>query len=451
MYLMLLLLASIAFIIFASVKLNLHPFLALLIAAFGYGILSRTIALADVTKAVTDGYGAVVGSIGIVILAGSIIGVFLERSGGALRIAEAILRVIGVRQVPMAMGLLGYVVSIPVFCDSGFVILSPLNKALSKKAGTSLAAGAMALSLGLYATHTMVPPTPGPVAAAGILKADLGLVMLWGALVAFVGLIGGYLFSVLVASRYEVLADEEPVAKPEELAAPAASAAPAAPGLVRSLLPILIPMLLIVLNSIAQFPAHPLGEHGFARLAGFLGAPTVALLIGVGFAFLLPRRLDTKLLSVHGWVGEAVTTAASIIIITGAGGAFGRVLMNSGLPDVLTQYFDGAQLGIWLPFLLAAAIKTAQGSSTVALITTAGIVAPMLEAFGLDAPTMRALTVVAIGAGSMVVSHANDSYFWVVTQFSRMTLSQGYRLQTIGTAVEGTVSILAVWIISRLV
>jgi GntP family gluconate:H+ symporter len=167
---------------------------------------------------------------------------------------------------------------------------------------------------------------------------------------------------------------------------------------------------------------------------------------------LLPKKLTTEMLSTSGWVGQAVVAAATIIIITGCGGAFGRVLQNSGISDVVKGYLGkSAGLSIWLPFIIAAALKTAQGSSTVAIITTAGIVGPLLGALGLEAPTARALAVVAIGAGSMVVSHANDSYFWVVTGLSKMSVKDGYKLQTLGTLVEGGVAAIVLWIISLIV
>jgi len=190
MWLLLLLVLSIAFIVLATTRLKLHPFLALLITAFGFGILSG-MPLQDVVKSVNDGFGGTIGYISIVILAGSMIGTFLEKSGGAYRLATSTLRLTGEKNVPLAMGCIGYVVSIPVFCDSGFVLLSSLMKALVRKAGITLAASAIALSLGLYATHTMVPPTPGPVAAAGIIGADLGLTILWGLLVSLFALIAG--------------------------------------------------------------------------------------------------------------------------------------------------------------------------------------------------------------------------------------------------------------------
>jgi GntP family gluconate:H+ symporter len=443
MWLMILLLLAVVFIIVATTRLNLHPFLALLISAFGYGLLCGNMSLQDVVQSVNDGFGATVGYIGIVILAGAVIGTFLEKSGGAYKLAESTLKLVGRKNVPLAMGIIGYIVSIPVFCDSAFVILSPLGRALSRKAKASLAASAVALSLGLYATHTMVPPTPGPVAAAGVLGADLGLVILWGALVSVVALAAGWLFSIKFAARIHL----EPATDPQESGIEQISAE--APSVLKSIIPILLPIVLIVLKSIGTLKSQPFGGGSMAAIIDFIGQPVVALLIGVFFAFLLPKKLTTEMVSASGWVGQAVLAAATIIIITGCGGAFGRVLQNSGISDVAAGYLDkSAGLSIWLPFVLAAAIKTAQGSSTVAIITTAG---PLLGTLGLEAPTAKALVVVAIGAGSMVVSHANDSYFWVVTGFSRMTVKQGYKLQTLGTLVEGFAAAVALWIVSLIV
>ena len=445
MWLFILLLLSVVFIIVATTKVKLHPFLALLIAAFGYGILCGNLSLEEVVNSVNAGFGGTIGYIGIVILAGSIIGTFLEKSGGAFRLAESTLKLTGEKNVPLAMSIVGYIVSIPVFCDSGFVILSPLNKALSRKAKISLAGSAVALSLGLYASHTMVPPTPGPVAAAGLLKADLGLVIMWGVLVSVVALAAGWLFAVKFAARVQIAPEPESLeTNPEKLAADA-------PSTGKAIIPILLPILLIVLKSIGGFPTQPFGTGNIAKFISFIGHPVVALLIGVVLASSLPRKLSGEMLSASGWVGEAVIAAATIIIITGAGGAFGKVLQNSGIADAVEEYLVGTNLGIWLPFVLAAALKTAQGSSTVAIITTAGIMAPLLEVFQLDAPTAKALVVVAIGAGSMVVSHGNDSYFWVVTQLSKMSANQGYKLQTLGTLVEGVAAALTVWVISLLV
>ncbi|MFC1794262.1 GntP family permease [Planctomycetota bacterium] len=446
MWLLILLFLSVVFIIVTTTRLKLHPFLALLIAAFLYGILCDRMSLAEVVQSINAGFGSTIGYIGIVILAGAIIGTFLEKSGGAYKLAESTLRLVGRNNVPLAMGIIGYIVSIPVFCDSAFVILSPLCRALSHKAKISLAVSAVALSLGLYATHTMVPPTPGPVAAAGMLGADLGLVILWGALVSIIALTAGWLFSVKIAARVYI----DPVKDMEK--SDVREIVKEAPSTLKSLIPILLPIILIVLKSVGDLKSHPFGEGNIAVIIDFIGQPVVALLIGVFFAFLLPKKLTTDMLSASGWVGQAVLAAATIIIITGCGGAFGKVLQNSGISDVVKGYLgDSAGFSIWLPFIIAAALKTAQGSSTVAIITTAGIMAPLLGTLGLEAPTAKALVVVAIGAGSMVVSHANDSYFWVVTGLSGMTVKQGYKLQTLGTLIEGGAAAITLWIISLIV
>ncbi len=293
--------------------------------------------LDKVVKSVNDGFGGTIGYIGIVIILGSMIGAFLEKSGGAWRLAEGILKITGKKNVPLTMSIMGYVVSIPVFCDSGFVILSSLNKALAKRAGITLASGAIALSLELYATHTMVPPTPGPIAAAGIIKADLGLVIMWGLLIAAIATAAGWVFAVTVAAKVDVppyKEGEEPVALPS---------LDDAPSPLSSLLPIVLPIVLIVLRSIALFPTKPFGTGVALQFLDFIGQPVVALLIGFGFALLLPKKPDKEMLSGSGWLGEAILAAATIIIITGAGGSFGKVLQNSGIAKMVGEQLSVTQ------------------------------------------------------------------------------------------------------------
>ena len=261
MLLIILLFISIAFIIFTTSKLKWHPFLSLLIAALGYGALSGTMSLEEVVQSVNSGFGNTIGYIGIVIVAGSIIGTFLEKSGGAFTLAGSTLKIVGKKNVPLALSIIGYIVSIPVFCDSGFIIISPLAKALSKKVKISLAIGATALSLGLIVTHSIIPPTPGPVGAAGILKADLGLVIILGFPVSIVGLIAGWLFAIKIASKvkYEPLPDSE-----ENEIKPTGD-----PSLVKSLLPIFAPIILIILRSISTLPSTTFGSGYFSTLFNF--------------------------------------------------------------------------------------------------------------------------------------------------------------------------------------
>ncbi len=436
-----LLLLSIAFIIVTTTRFKLHPFLALLAASFLFGVLSG-MPLEQIIDSINNGFGSTIGNIGLIIIAGIIIGTFLEKSGGAYTLANNILKIIGVKSVHSAMAFIGYFVSIPVFADSGFIILSPLNKAVTKKAGLSLAGTAIALSLGLTATHTMVPPTPGPIAAAGILEADLGTVILIGIITSLLALLVTIVFAKKMGSRIYI--NPAPEMDEDQINLKMAQA----PSAMKSFLPIIIPIILIILKSIAEYPTQPFGEGDFKSIISFIGNPVVALFVGMIVAFFLPQKLDKEMFSAIGWIGEALKNAAIIILITGAGGAFGKVLQSSDISVMLENSFSGPGLGIWLPFLVAATIKSAQGSSTVAIITTASIVAPLLPAMGFDSSASKALVVIAIGAGSAVVSHANDSFFWVVTQMSNMNVNQGYKLHTLGTAIFGLTAILILFVLS---
>jgi len=438
--LIVLLIIAIFFIVISTSKLKLHPFLALIIAAIGYGLFSG-IPLDSIITSVNNGFGSTVGSIGIVIVAGCIIGVFLEESGGAYIMARSVMKVAGEKRVPLVMLLLGYIISIPVFADSGFVIMNPLNKALSKKAGISLAGTAIALSLGLTITHCLVPPTPGPIAATSILGADLGLVILVGLIVSLFSLVIAYIFVSKYVSRTYI--DPAPNQSDHDIEEKVKNA----PSAVKSFLPIVVPLLLIVLKSVSDFPTNPFGTGNFKAVMGFIGEPVMALLIGVALALLLPKKFDLEMLSTTGWVGKALVSAAVIIMITAAGGSFGMVLRDSGIADVVGDTFSGSHLGIWMPFLIAAALKTAQGSSTVAILTAAAIIAPLMTVMGFVTPMEKALAVMALCSGAMVVSHVNDSFFWVITQMTGMSIKQGYRFHTLGTLLCGTGAMLAVWLI----
>lgn len=398
--------------------------------------------LPTIASSINAGFGDTLNRIGVVIIAGVIIGTFLERSGGAFAIAERILRIVGQNHVPLAMAIIGYIVSIPVFADSGFVILAPLNRALAKRAKISLAPAAIALAVGLTATHCLVPPTPGPIAAAGILGADLGLVILFGLAVAAAAVAVGWFFAARFASR--VYIDPDPDLSEADVEVRLREA----PSALKAFTPIIVPMLLIVLKSISDFPTHPFGDGALRNIAGFIGEPVIALMIGMIFAFRLPRKFERQMLSTTGWVGQSLMDSAIIIMITGAGGSFGMVLRNSPIADVLSRSLSQANLGIFLPFIIAAALKTAQGSSTVALITTASLMTPLMSSLGFESAVAKALVVSSISAGAMVVSHANDSFFWVVTQMSRMDVRTGYKLHTVATLIIGVTSVLTVWVFS---
>jgi len=436
------LLISILLIILTTTKWKWHPFLALLFVTVFYGI-GTGIPTETILKTINEGFGGTIGSVGIIIIAGLIIGTFLEKSGGAQTLAHFLINLIGEKRIHWAMGLIGYVVSIPVFADSGFIILNPLNKALTKKAGVSLAGTAIALSMGLLCSHTMVPPTPGPIAAAAIINADLGQVILFGLITSLGALMVCIIFAKYMGSKIIIEAKvEESLADINEVAAPSVT---------KAFLPIIVPILLIVLRSIANYPSQPFGESQLVEVIQFLGNPMIALSIGMLLSFLLPEKFDRSMLGTSGWGGEALKNAAIIILITGAGGAFGKMIQVSGINAVIESNVQQISIGLFLPFILSAIIKTAQGSSTVAIITTASIIMPMLATLGLDDMTAKAMVVVAIGAGAAVVSHANDSFFWVVTQMTDMKVKQGYQLHSAASIVLGISAIIILSFIRLLV
>ncbi len=439
-WLMVVLLASVVFIILGTTKLKLHPFIVLLLAAYFAGTLAG-LPIGKIATSISTGFGNIMATIGIVIILGTIIGIILEKSHAAIKLAELVMKLVGKRFPALAMSIIGYIVSIPVFCDSAFVILSSLKKSLVQKTGKPSVALTIALSTGLYATHTFVPPTPGPIAAAGNLGLEnqLGLVILFGLLVATIAMFSGYFWAMYVGKKYTIKEDEptEDFKDINEIKLPSG---------IKSLSPILVPIFLIAFRSVATYPTKPLGE-GFVFIAfDFLGQPVNALFIGLFLSFLLFPKFNKETLT--GWIGDGISAAAPILLITGAGGAFGAILKETQIGETIGNLLADYQLGIFLPFIIAAAFKTAQGSTTVALVATSALIAPLLPGIGLDSLIGKVLTVMSIGAGAMTISHVNDSYFWVVTQFSGMDVKTGYKTHTIGTLIQGVVSMIFIYIIS---
>lgn len=444
---LLILLLLVAGIVAVTAKFKISPFLALLGAAF-IGAFAFRLPIGEIIPTITTAFGNTMGNIGLVILFGTMIGVILERSGGAISMADALIKILGTRFPTLTMSIIGYIVSIPVFCDSGYIILNSLKKAMAERAKVSLVAMSIALMTGLYATHTMVPPTPGPLAAASNLNVvnDLGLLIGLGLVVAAVSAGAALLY----ANRF-LKKDVELLPVPAEEAEVSYEELRAAYGKLPSgfmaFLPILLPILLICLSSIAKLPGAPFGEGGFAETVVFIGTPVVALALGLVAAVFLLRGKG-KLASFNAQISDSILLAAPILLITSAGAAFGGVLGKSAITGFLSDNLATLGLGIAVPFLISAALKTAQGSSTVAMVTTSAMLLPLLEPLGLASGAGPVLAVLAIGAGAMVVSHANDSYFWVVSQFSRIPTATAYRTLTPATAVQGVAGFAAVWVLS---
>ncbi|KAA0694011.1 GntP family permease [Halopseudomonas laoshanensis] len=448
MGLVLILVALVVFIVLATTRFKLHPFLALLAAALLAGFAYQVPAM-EIVKHITTGFGGILGYIGIVIAFGTIIGVILERSGAAITMAETVIRVLGERFPTLTMSIIGYLVSIPVFCDSGYVILNSLKNALAARMKISVIAMSVALATGLYASHTFVPPTPGPIAAAGNLglESSLGLVILVGLFVSAVtALAGMWWANRFIGKDIPLEEDGAPIMASEDYQQMRDSYG-VLPSAGKAFAPIFVPIGLICLGTLANLPAKPVGEGFIYTVMAFLGQPVIALAVGLGLACTLLKS-DNKRQEFHDRVVEGILAAAPILLITGAGGAFGAVLKVTPLGDYLGETLSALGIGLFMPFLVAAALKSAQGSTTVALVATSALVAPMLGQLGLDSEMGRVLTVMAIGAGSMTVSHANDSFFWVVTQFSRMSVATAYKAQTMATLIQGLTGMLTVWLLS---
>lgn len=435
---------AIVAMILAISKLKIHPFLSILGVSLILALLSLN--LADIPGTIGAGFSGTFSSIGIVIIFGALIGLVLEKTGAALKMSDCVVKLVGKKNPELAILLMGWIISIPVFCDSGFVILNPIRKAMVKRTRTSSVAMTVCLSVGLYVSHCFIPPTPGPIAAAGTLGVgeNLLLVMGLGALISIPALAAGYVFAKYIGKKvqdkYEQSSaeNEQTVQTYEELVASYGKL----PNAWLSFAPIVVPIILMALSS-----AFSMAGISVA-LIKFLGTPIIALAVGVIFSVFVLGTTG-KMGEFYDITNETLKTVGPILFITAAGGVLGKVISAGSMVTYITENSTIlATLGIFFPFILAAILKSAQGSSTVAITTTAGIVAPLLVQLGLDTPAKAALTVIAIGAGAMTVSHANDSYFWVVTNFGDMDVKDGYKTQTLGTLIIGVASMIGVFVVS---
>jgi len=451
-------LISIVVMVLAISKLKVHPFLAIMGVAVVLGLLAGIPLVNQVNEqgeTVTgiagimgQGFSAIFTSIGLVIIFGGIIGSVLEATGGAFKIADIVVKVLGKASPALSMVIMGWIVSIPVFCDSGFVILNPVRKSLVKRTGTSAVATAVGLGGGLYISHVLVPLTPGPLAAAGELNFDDNLLMLMlvSIVVSIPVIIATYLWAKFVGKKSQSkedleLASSETVQTYEELV----ESYGGLPNGLLSLAPILVPIICLAIGSITQV-VEVTGVLG--DIIRFIGTPVIALGFGVIFAAILLASTK-KMSQFNTLTNDTLKALGPILFITGAGSVLGRVIAVSDMVPFISEHSEVlAGLGLFFPFLIAAIIKTAQGSSTVAIITTAGIMAPLMTSLGMDSNMMTALTVMAIGSGSMMASHANDSYFWVVNNLSNMTPEEGYKNWTTMSVVQGLASIITIFIIS---
>lgn len=431
------LLAGIAVIVLLTTRFKIHAFFALVLACLVVG-LGVGMPFGEVLATGKAGFGNIIGSLGLIIVFGTTLGILLEHTGATLVLANTIFRATGKHCAAQAMNLTGYVVGLPIFCDSGYIVLSGLNRSLARQTATPMALMATSLAAGLYAVHCLIPPHPGAAAATGTLGADFGHVILYGMLVAiptaFCGLQWArYAIRWLPRSERQV-AQQDAHAGPQRL-----------PVVWLAVLPVVVPILLIGIRSFTTAEGASVVVH----IIQAVGTPEAALGIGVLLALLGNRRWKNE--DLQYLLRSAVEKAGDILLIIGAGGAFGALIAQTNIAQHLAGNSLVNGMGIFFPFLLAAVLKTAQGSSSVAIITAATMVLPMLPSLGLDHAMGRVFAVLAMGAGSMMVSHANDSYFWVISRFSGVGMSAMLRVYTVATAIMGLVAVGMVYLLSLFV
>jgi GntP family gluconate:H+ symporter len=410
------LLAGVGIIILFTTRFRVHAFFALIISSFVVGI-GVQIPVNELITIIKGGFGNIMVSLGLIIVLGTTLGVLLEYTGCTQVMARYILKKVGERRAPLAMSITGFIVGLPIFCDSGYVVLSGLNQSLAKKTGIPVVIMSVSLATGLYSIHCLVPPHPGAAAAAGIIGVDFGKLILAGIAVALPASTAGYLWARYIGKRFPSQAE---AARSEESEHHTLS-------VVRAFLPVLVPLALIAFKSfivVENIDKKPLVS---ALLS--LGDPSIALFTGIILALGCKRSWNKDVLGAL--LEDAVYKAGGILVIIGAGGAFGAVLAATKI-------------------LVTSILKTAQGSSTVAIITAASIVQPLLPALGLHSDAGHLICVLSMGAGSMMISHANDAYFWVIAKFSGLEMKPMLTVYSAATIIMGLTSLLMVFILDKI-
>lgn len=409
---------GISLLIFMMLKTKLHPFLAMIISASITGLIGGMPA-GDVVNSITTGFGNTLGSIGIIIGFGVMMGEIFEVSGAAKKMAQIFVEKLGKGREELALAITGFLVSIPIFCDSGFVILSPLAKSISRNTKKSVISLGLSLALGLVITHTLVPPTPGPVGVAGIYGANVGTTLLLGIVFAIPMTLAGLFYAKYIGKKqYKVPSEDgEGYLTSEDLGSIAYDEDVATligtqevlPSAVMSFMPIFIPIILILMKTVTT----QIGlTGGVIEVINFLGAPVIAVGIGLIIAIYgLGKDQDKK--QITNIMEKGIKSAGVIMLVTGAGGALGMIIRDSGAGDYIAGLIANTALpAVVIPFAISSIVRLIQGSGTVAMTTAASVTAPMMPTLGLSPE----LAVLSACIGSLVFSHFNDSYFWVVNR-----------------------------------
>jgi Gnt-I system low-affinity gluconate transporter len=434
--------AGMALILFLIIRAKLHAFVALLLGSLVIGVAAG-MPFASVLDSIATGVGNTLASIAVVVGLGAMFGRMLEVSGGAESLATSLLAKSGERNAQWPLLAIGFIVAIPVFFDVAFIVLISVVYGLTEKTGRPIVYYAVPLLAGLVVTHSFIPPTPGPIAVAGLLGADLGLVMLFGAVIGIpAAIIAGPVFGSFIAKRV-------PAGIPEYMQVPERRAGAALPSVGLIVLLIAIPLLLIVGNTVGGLTLHE--DSRLRAVLALIGHPMVALLITTVLCFsLLGTRSGYSRDEVQEIATRALEPAGIVILVTAAGGVLKQVLIDSGVGDVLADKLFATNLpGLLLAFIIAAAVRLMQGSATVAMLTAAGLVAALFGELDLS-ESMLALHVIAIAAGATIASHVNDSGFWLVNRYLGLTVPETFKTWTALTTIAALVSIVLVMLVATL-
>ena len=448
------LLIGIVLVIFLITVLRIHAFIALILSAIAVGLLSDQLPESNITnhfvKAVELSmieFGGVAGQIAWVIALASVLGVALTESGAAEKIVAQFIKMFGERFAPLALLFSGFVLSIPVFFDTVFFLLIPIAHSMGRRMNKNYMLYVLAVGAGAAITHSLVPPTPGPLIMAETLQINLGLVIVVGVLTGIVPAMLGYLFALKIKNRFNV--------KPPELQAEELSASDAPqklPSFFLSLMPIVVPLFLIILASVFDF-IYPEGKDGLNTFIGFIGNKNIAMLAGTIIAlWMLARQKQWGIRRLEKVMERPLEIAGLIILITGAGGAFGAMIRNTGIGETIQQLASrGYEINlIILAWIIAATMKIAQGSGTVSMITTSGIMVSLLEATD-SLPYHPVYILISIGFGSLTVSWMNDSGFWVVGKLSGFTEKETLRSWTVTLALMSVAGLFQTLLLSYLI
>ena len=430
---LLILLAFLLLLIFAISKWKVHPFIALILIALALG-LALGMGGEKSVEVLLRGFSETLRWIAVIIILGAFIGEVLQETGGAFRIADRVVKAVGEKKLPWAMGFVGYLVSIPVFVDVAYILLQPVTESLSVKSKKPVLYLGLSLTAGLTVAHTLIPPTPGPMAVASLLDVDLGRMLFINLIVAVFAMVGGIVF-VLYRVRDSWLEYDDKLRKEFDETTDHAQQLQSG-NIWYDIMPILVPILLIGSGAFLDLdPSQPIGA-----LVHFISLPLVAVFIGA-FIAIFQLKSDQKRSTINRLVEQAILKSALVIMITGAGGALGFVIKESGVQNQVVDIFQTLPfLGILLPFLVASILTISTGSITVSLVGSASMLGPMVDSL----PVSPEITAALIGCGSFCVFHANSSFFWLLNRLHEVPPNTLYRTYTAQSLVMGFAGLVGV-------